>query len=257
MNSTDFFYNGKYSSELGIYLVSVESGLKNTPFLAEKEIISETIPENDIPYIYETRSRPLILNVTLSTLDNLWTIEKRREVARWLDTKSHEEFYSADDINKIYYLQYIGGIDLTHNSAEQGYITIQMQNISPVAYSPVYTEIHDLSSITSPTVIEFKNNGDSTLYPELWLQKIEAGDVSIKNLSDGGREFKFTTLADQETVYIDNRPHRHHIETDLANTYRYDNFNDMYLELLPYSINRLEITGKCKLKFQHQFEIKG
>lgn len=257
MNSTDFYYNGKFSTEMGVYLVNVESGLRNNPFLPEKEIISETIPENDIPYIFQQKRKPLVLNLTLSTLDELWTFEKRREVARWLDTGRFEKFYRQDELSKMYYLQYVGGIDLTHNSSEQGYINVQMINISPFAYSPIYIKSHDLSSITSPTIIEFVNNGDSTIYPELWINKIENGDVSIVNLSNGGKEFKFTGLVNNEEVYIDSRPSYHHIETNLAETYRYDNFNGNYLEILPYSVNRLQVTGKCKLKFQYEFEIKG
>lgn len=257
MDSVYFYYNTKKSSDMEIYLVSIEKGMKSTPFLAEKEVISETIPNSDFQYIYGAKRKPLVFNLTLSTLEGYWTFEKRRELARWLSTDTFEKFYSGDNPEKIYFLQYIGGVDLTHNSNQQGWIQIQMLSNSPYAYSDYQTQIHDLSSITSPTIINFSNKGDNALYPEMWIQKIGAGDISIKNLTNSGKEFKFTGLLDNETVYIDNRPQHRHIETDLANTYRYDNFNGNYLDLLPYSMNRLEITGKCKITFRYQFEIKG
>lgn len=254
MDSTDFYFNGGKSVDKSVYLVNINSGMQTTPFLSEKEVISDQIVGNDIPYVYGTKRSPLVVELTLSTLDKKWTYEKRREIARWLDTDTFEEFYSVDDVHKKYYLQYVGGIDLTHNTTQQGYITVRMLNISPFSYSPVYTKSYDLADISSPTVIEFKCDSDNILKPELWIEKIGVGDLSIVNLSDGGMEFKFTGLHDLEQIYVDNK-HRH-IETDVVGLYRYDSFNDGYLEL-PRGLNRLEVTGRCKLTFRYQFETKG
>lgn len=252
MNSIYFSYNGKTSDEIGVYLVSVESGMKETPFLSEREIISETVAGNDIPYVYRYARNPLVVNITLSTLDDLWTFEKRREVARMLDIDSFEEFYTTDNIDKKYFLAYTGGIDLTHNGNEQGYLNIQMLNISPFTYSPMYTNTYIFANETR--IIEFTNYGDNSLYPEMWIKQKSDGNVSIKNLSNGGKIFEFVDLTLGEEVYIDNK--NHDIETDLSLTYRYDNFNNNYLELLR-GVNRLEVTGDCDITFRYRFEIKG
>lgn len=254
MDSIYFYYNGRKSSDLGIYLVSVENGLKSTPFLADKQIISEKIAGNDIPYIYGVERNPLQFNLTLSCLEGKWTFEKRRELARWLDVDTFEEFYSTDNIDKRLYLQYQGGIDLTHNGCEEGYIQVDMVNISPYAYSPFQEKLFDLSDISSPTVIDIMNNGDSSCYPEIWIKKIDDGDIEIKNLSNSGKLFKFESLVNDETVYVDNQ-HRH-IETDLPLVYRHDNFNNEYLELVRGN-NRLEVNGSCQIKFMYQYIIKG
>jgi len=254
MNSINFFYNGQRFDEIGVYLVSVDAGLKETPFLSEREIISETVAGNDLPYVYDHRRSPLTINLTLSTLEGLWTFEKRREVARLLDTNSFEEFYSEDNISKKYYLSYVGGINLTHNANEQGYITVQMQNISPFSYSPVYTTNHLIENAETK-IIEFANNGDNDLFPEVWIKKVGAGNFTITNLSNGGEVFEFVDLVDGETIYVDNK--NRDIETDIPLTYRYDNFNNNYLKITNYSINRLQITGDCELTFRYQFEIKG
>lgn len=254
MNSINFFYNGQRFDEIGVYLVNVDTGLKETPFLSEREIISETVAGNDIPYVYEHKRSPLIVNLTLSTLDNLWTFEKRREVARLLDIDEFGEFYSEDNINKKYYLLYTGGINLTHNGLEQGYITIQMQNISPYSYSPIYTNTYLIENAETK-IIEFVNSGDNDLFPEMWIKKIGSGNFTITNLSNGGEVFEFVDLVDGETVYVDNN--NHDIETDILLTYRYDNFNNNYLKITNYSVNRLQITGDCELTFRYQFELKG
>lgn len=256
LHSIYFSYDGIRSDYLGVYLVRLQSGFVATPFLGERQIISESIVGNDIPYIFDVQTNPLQLTLTLSCLEGYWTLDKRREVARLLDQKKFCEFYSTDFPEKLYFLQYIGGIDISTNKRQQGYLTVQMLNISPYSYSSMYELIKDFSLITVPTIFEFENKGDNNLYPEIWVEKVGAGDISIVNLSNGGMNFKFTGLLDQEVVYIDNRPSFHHIESSIPNTYRYDNFNGNYLEL-PRGINRLEVTGACKIKLLYQFEIKG
>ncbi|MEC1786091.1 phage tail domain-containing protein [Schinkia azotoformans] len=256
MNSVFFSYDGLKSSDLGVYLVKLDKGLVRDPFLGEREIISETIAGNETPYIYDVRTSSLRISLTLSCLDGAWTLDKRREVARWLDKRRFCEFYSTDNIEKLYYLQYVGGIDLYSNSANQGYITVEFLNISPYTYSPFYVQIFDYSTITTPTTFEFTNSGDNNLYPEIWVEKVGTGEISIVNLSNGGKDFKFTGLLDQEVIYVDNRPAFHHIESSLPNTYRHDNFSGEFLELTR-GVNRLQLTGKCILKFMHQFELKG
>lgn len=253
MDSIYFHYNGKHSEDIGVYLVNLDSGLKTTRFLAERTIISEQIPDNPIPYVYGVQDSPLNFTLTLSCLDNKWTFEKRREVARWLDTKQFEEFYSEDNPSKRYYFMYEGGIDLTYGGELTGYIQVQMRNISPYTYSPVYTKIIDCS-LQDITEFTFTNDGDDLLYPELEIYKVGAGDLSIINFTNGGKEFKFTGLADKETVYVDNL--NHHIESDLGNILRYDNFNHNYLEL-PTGVNTLKVIGKCRVKIKYQLILKG
>lgn len=254
MNSIYFYFNGRKSSDLGVYLVNMDSGLKSTRFLSNKEIISESIVGRDKPYVYGQNRTPLTFTLTLTLLNEKWTLDKRREVARWLSTDSFEEFYSTDAVEKRYFFQYVGGIDFTNNAAEDGYIQVEMLNSSPYAYSPFQEKIFNLSSITSPTIIEILNNGDKSVLPEMWLEKIDQGDIEIKNLSNSGKIFKFTALEDKETVYIDNQ--NRHIETDIPLSYRHDNFNKEYLELVR-GVNRLEVTGTCKIKFRYQYVILG
>jgi hypothetical protein len=101
-------------------------------------------------------------------------------------------------------------------------------------------------------IIHYDNKGDINLRPEIWITKIGNGDLSIINTTKGNEEFKFTGLLDQETVYVNGD--REQIETSLAATYRYENFNDNYLELLP-GVNVLRVIGNANIKFRHQFKL--
>lgn len=109
---------------------------------------------------------------------------------------------------------------------------------------------HDITFEFEP-IIEFVNNGDVKIRPEIWITKVGNGDFSIINTSNGNYEFKFVTLIDGETVYVNGD--REYIETDLALTYRYSNFNDNYLEFLR-GINVLRVAGNAKIQFRHQFK---
>lgn len=253
MDSTDFYYDGKYSVDYGIYLVKIEQKMIQEPFLANREIISDIIPGRDIPYFYGVQTKPLKLNLTFSTLDNQWTFEKRREIAKWFDKKDFKEFYSVDNIDKRYYLLYQGGIDLYTNGLQQGYIECEFLNISPYSYSPVYQINYDLSTIITPFIITFNNQGDDILYPEIEIEKYGDGNLSIKNLSNGGKVFEFLNLLNSEIIYVDNK-NRDIISSSLNS--RFDDFNGNFLELV-VGINQLEVTGACKLNFRYQFVFKG
>ncbi|SEF95225.1 phage tail domain-containing protein [Paenibacillus sp. UNC499MF] len=115
------------------------------------------------------------------------------------------------------------------------------------AVSPV---IREIGFLLEP-VIEIENKGDLTIRPEIWITKDGSGDFSIINTSQHNREFKFTSLLDQEELYI--HGDREQIETSIPLKYRYANFNDQYLEL-PYGINILKINGNGKLQFRYEFK---
>ncbi|MDC6267369.1 phage tail domain-containing protein [Lysinibacillus fusiformis] len=255
MSSIDFYYNGRHSSEMGVCMVNLNSGLTKSNYLSNKKIISERIAGNPIPYVYGSEYESLEYTLTLACIEGeRWTDEKRREIARWLDTNNFEEFYTDDEPDRYYYLQYQGLVELSHNDAMDGYIEVSMLNDSPFIYSPIQEKRYELTAITSPTVIEFNNIGDDIIHPEMWIYHMNDGDFQIKNLSNGGKDFKFTNLANSETIYIDNK--HHDIESDITLTYRYDNFNNNYLELVR-GINRLEVTGACSLLFRYQVQLKG
>jgi hypothetical protein len=110
--------------------------------------------------------------------------------------------------------------------------------------------LHDFTITVTPTYL-FKNEGDIPCKPEIWIEKIGDGDLSIINRTNNNQEFKFVGIYDREMLYIDCE--REYIETDINLKYRYDSFNNNYLELLPGE-NILEFKGTFKVKFRYQFK---
>lgn len=110
--------------------------------------------------------------------------------------------------------------------------------------------LHDFQATITPTYL-FVNDGDLPCKPEIWIEKIGNGDFSIINRTNNNQELKFVDILDRELLYIDCE--REHIETDVNMKYRYDNFNNQYLELVTGN-NVLEFKGKFKVMFRYQFK---
>lgn len=121
-------------------------------------------------------------------------------------------------------------------------------NSSSYDIKPSFTKI----TLYYEPVLVFDNKGDMNCSPEIWITKQGNGDFSIVNTSHNNDEFKFTNLIHDETVYVDNE--KQDIETSLAVTYRYKDFNDNYLSF-PIGKNILRVTGDAEIKFRYQFTL--
>jgi phage-related protein len=258
MNSLFFSYDGILSQDMGVYLVKINTGMQTTPYLPSREIVSENVFGKDDPFVYGMNHSPLTLTLVLASMENnFWTFEKRREIARWLSCNKFAEFYVADEefIDRRFFLMYEGGVDLTTNSNQEGYIEITFRNISPYTYSPVLQQVYDFSTNTTTSDFTFTSLGDLDLYPQrLLIKKINNGNISFYNNSDGGRLFQFTSLIDGEIVTVDNESRT--IETSLLSTNRYSNFNGNYLRF-KYGNNFMQISGQCQIELYYRYTFKG
>lgn len=251
MESIDFCYAGVYSSDYGIYNISMSNGMFEESFLSRRSILETSVRGNPKPYFNGIQYEPLQFKLTFG-FRNTWDDNLISEVARWLNQSYYKPLFFAEDIDRIFYCIPVDDISLIHNGLKRGYLTLTMRCDSPFSYSSVMTDGWlDYSSNGGTVSFDFDNKGDVEMYPEIWIQKVGNGDFSITNLMNRGQVFKFTGLQDQETVYVDNE--RQYIETDIVNMYRYGAFNNNYLELV-VGRNRLEIQGKAKILFRYQYK---
>lgn len=252
MDSLDFNYNGKFSSEFGIWNVSISSGMSEEVFVANRSIREIQIRGNSKPYFQSVEYEPLTFKLSFAFQDS-WDEGKIRDVARWLMQDYYKPLYFSDNPNRIFYCMPVEESQLIHNNLKQGYITITMRCDSPYSYSSVMTSpIYDMSTnVAGGTAIQFINSGDVVCKPEIWITKVGAGDVRIVNNSNKAVEFKFTGLANNEVVYVDNN--MEYIETNVPLTYRYSAFNNNYLEMV-VGVNNLVVYGNAKINFRYQFK---
>lgn len=241
--------------------VNLDANMQEEPS-STRTIVEHKIRGRTKPYFQELEYEPRIIPVTAAfttPFDN----ESIQRTCRWLCSPVYyKPLFFSDEPNKIYYALVVEDFRLIHNCLSEGYLDITFRCDDYYVYSPVYHYEYDFSNNTGDIRINFENLGDIAIYPEMWIQKIDDGDleddISIINYNDTAREFKFLTnktnqigLVDGENLYINNE--NPHIETDLIDTYRYDCFNGNYFRLLPGK-NTLSIKGKFKIKFRWQFK---
>lgn len=251
-NSQYFIFDGIKSSDMGISNVSVSSGLYSEPFLSSREIIDIEIKDRDEPYFQRIKKDPLNFSITLF-FDEGWNENTLREVARWLDVNYYKPLQFSENINRIFYILPVNASEVIHNGLNEGYFTLDVRNKSSYTYSPIYqSQLYDLSNNSlEGTRIDYVNQGDVNYSPELHITKIGTGDVSIVNHTYSGQRFELSSLQDGEEIVVNGECQD--IETNLLNTYRYDNHNDIFLETVR-GVNRLQVYGNCKLFFQSQFK---
>jgi predicted phage tail component-like protein len=245
-----FMFAGRNSADYGIMNVSINSGLYEEPFLANRTIKEVTIRGKESPYLQEVTRDPKSFSVTFA-FEDTWDDDLINEVSRWLDVDFYQPLTFSAEQEKVYYAMPVNDSTLTHNGLKQGYVTLTFRCDSPYSYSHLkVTPWNDFSKLSTNT-IDIYNYGTKPILPEIYFMKIGDGDLTITNLSNKGMVSQFVTLLDNEEIYVNGECQI--IETNLDNIWRYDNFNDNYLEL-SYGKNTLQVDGKCKIKFQYRYK---
>lgn len=149
----------------------------------------------------------------------------------------------------------VDAVNLNLYQGNKGYMEVTFKTSSPYAWTPIYVDEFNLSDNNTTKIIEMENisNVVKTYSPKIEIQLLNgATGVTLKNLSNGGKEFKFEGLYPNERVSIDNE--NHFILSDKPFSNPFAKFNGNFLELV-YGVNQIEVTGKCKIWTKMQFPI--
>lgn len=249
-----FIFDNIKSTDMGVSIVRVDSGLINTPFISSKDILEESVSRNPVPYFFRTKFKPLEFTVHMAITDeNGWTPERRYELASWLCRPNYCELISDDFIGRRYFVIVTNQADLMTNGID-GYIQVQFRCQHPYALSPIYIETFDLSDNTTTTQIILDNRSNIGLdyYPELEVELVSPSTgFSLKNLSNNGEIFSFSNLTTGEIINISNE--KKQIISSTGN-YRYSKWNKKWFKLVQGK-NTIEVTGKIYLQTRMTFPI--
>ncbi|MGD6831422.1 phage tail domain-containing protein [Sutcliffiella halmapala] len=254
--SLHFVYDGVSSRDMKCMQASLNGGLYEETFLPEKRIIEEKIRGNDTPYHYGVEYDTLSIPMSI-LFDESFTDDDVRNFCRWIDQPYYKELYFENRPDRRFYAMFEGVSKHLHNGCKANSLVLfNFRTNSPYSYSPVYmSDTYDLSANgTEGSDIVFVNDGDLPCKPILEFEMVGDGDISIINLSDGGREFKMENLLHGERIKVDN--HHEDIESDIPGVYRFENHNDVFLEM-SRGHNYLKCFGNVKLRFTYQFQTKG
>lgn len=250
-----FVFNNIDCSEYGIIVVRPDSNSIETPWGVNRSIIEEKIPSNPIAFFMGVEEIPLTIKINIAKVDGKkWNGKERREIISWLFLKNYAPLISYDDPDIAYYVLINNDVTRVDFGLESGYVELQFRSLAPYGYSYPKSDIYYPSSIihnnihNSIITIENKSNILDYYYPKLRFEMLDAGDLTIQNLTVKGETFKFTGLQQGEIIYIDNESR--YIESSLQSQgiFRRGNFNKSYLRLTRGK-NRLKITGNANLSF--------
>jgi len=262
-----FIYdNINFYEEYGIMNVHIDSGMYQETFLSGREILEQRTRRNPKPYLFQVKELPREIQMSFAFSES-FDEDKLRSVARALTKDSYRQLIFSENPDKIFYAICVDEPQLIHNGLKLGYVTLKFRCNSPYAYSPSYlSDLYNLSSNPSNgTTIQFTNLGDIPCQPQISLLKINDGDISIINNSNGGKEFKlssildsegatlFESLKNNEDLFIDNE--NEEITSSLPDTYRINNLTGDFISL-GRGINNLIIKGTCKIQFRYQFKTR-
>lgn len=253
--SEHFYFAGRKSTDFGIVNVSVDEGLYNEQVVASKSINEVFVQGRDEPYFIGTSEEPKTIQLRFG-FPNKWNDKLIDDVIRWLNVSAYQPLYFEGDIDKVFYVIPVDGIEKIHNGLKQGYLNLNMRCNSGKSYShEIVTPFYDTKKLSntqgvSNPIIEIGNRGHFSTFPEIWIEKISDGDIVIYNKTNNNAEFRFENIEVGEKLFIDCG--KELITTDKERTYRYDDFNDNYLELI-YGENVLSVTNNVKIRFRLQY----
>ncbi|SDX95987.1 phage tail domain-containing protein [Thermoactinomyces sp. DSM 45892] len=245
-----FNYDGISSRKFGLIQVNLDSGMFEEALIAERAI-QETEVRGQKPLFHSIEESPLEFDLTLA-FERKFNESDLDNIILWLFPDTYKPLYFEDKPNKIYHCLPVGNSSITHNGLNQGYLTVTMRCDSPRIVSPLYYTPEVEVANEQKTSITIENKGHLTIYPEISIKKIGAGNITLMK---DEKIFEIRDLTDQEDIYL--HCEKEVIETDLIGFYRYDQIiGDFSTLSLQRGTNKIEIEGACKIQFRYRFLYK-
>ena len=254
MQSEYFIFDGIKSQDMEeMYLIRMESGLVTSPFFGGQDVEEEWVGNRITPYDYGTQLNPIEFTIQISPLDKEWTPQIRNAIGRWLVHRDYKLFQTADDLGKYYYARCIEAPNF-QLASNRGYLELTFRTNSAYSWSPIYIESFDLIDNVKTTTIELDNlsNINQNYKPKVEIEMVGSTDVTLKNLSNGGKIFEFKDLFDGEIVSVDSE--NEEIVSSRVTSNPFAKFNGEWLELV-YGRNAIQVSGKCRIRVKSQFPI--
>lgn len=254
LESLSFTYDGISCEDMGVTMVTTDSGLYKDLFLPSRKITEKKIAGRNAPFFQRVDSEPLSFSITIYI--EQWEKENSiRRIARWLYQDYYKPLWFASNPHNIYYAIFDGNSSLVHNGRNEGYITLNVRTNSPYSFSPIKNENNPLNVYGSLTKI-FYNEGDKMIRPKMVITKTTSdGNVSITN-NQTGESFILTDVRNGEIVTVDCGNEYMTSSHEQFGRYLYDNHNDNWLDWYPDhdgNVTSFTFTGDFIVDFTFQY----
>lgn len=245
-----FSFDGIKSTNYPIVNVIVGQGAYREQFATSRQIV-ESYPRNAFkPYFMGIVKEPAQISVSFA-FEEPWNDEMIEQIIQWLIVDDYKELFFEGNIDRVFYAIPVTNMEVVHNGLKQGYVTIVFRCDSAYSYSHRKTTTwYDMSTSNRKREFTIKNLGHYSTFPEIEIVKINNGNIMIQNTTNANQTAEIKNLKDRERIVIDCM--NEELETNLENTYRFDDFNDEYIELIRGD-NNIKVTGNCFIRFKYQY----
>lgn len=254
LESRKFTYAGESSDDYGVELVYESAGTLNESLFSNRSIVTENVPNRDIPIFKRVNTTPLTIDMTIWVRD--WQIRNNiRAITRWLRKDTYQPLIFESNTDQIYYAICVGEPVITHNGNQEGTIKFQMICDSPFAYSSPKIDMLSVRGIEKRL---YFNEGDVRIRPQLILTKQNSdGDIKIKN-ERNGQELILTNIYNNEVIRIncENEEITSSLE-NVSNRYIIEQHNDVWLDFdfNFFEANEFTFEGDfdCEFVFEYRY----
>ena len=246
-----FTFDNISSEDMGVHIISTSGGLFQESFLPRRNIIQQSVANQNKPYFTRVDIEPLAFTLQIFIAE--WRERNNlRQIARWLFQPYYKPLTFDTSPEHVLYAMVEGDSSLFHNGAKDGYFEIKIRCNSPFAYSRpnISSVIQSRTSTTNRYSIY--NEGDFTIKPKAWItKKISNGSISIVNEANN-QTVTLNNLQVNEEIFIDFEHEEIISSLENVNVYRYSNHNSQWLELLLDS-NSIRFIGDFDIYFEYEF----
>lgn len=245
----NFTFNGIYSRDLGVSIVTFDSGILNNMGI---EYISDISMEQGLneynPYYTENISDVSEIELNLGiynpfTMKPMNISEIDMEVLYdWLITDNFAPFISDDDIDLIYYFKVVRLQKVLSFNGE-GYLKASLKPFSKFAYRRREYEFN----ITNKETIDIFNLSNKLYYP-----MIEITNKGSKSTVNKINDMEISNVNTNETLVIDN------LSKLVQNTNGENKFgccNRKWIKLEPKKENQIVLSGNMNVKIICEFPV--
>ncbi len=254
----DFIYDGISSEEFCLKIINIgdSTGVQSLNGGSGIELVEDKVRRVPTPYLYGVEKAPVLtFSLTFGVLQRepLDATDRRaisnaffgKQNYKWLDILQ-------EDLMDVRFRCILSNPRNVFISGAQYAFTCDVICDAPWGWS--YNETYSYSLDSGYSEIVFNNTSDDNgyYYPKLRIKPSNvSNDFSIKNVTDGGREFKFSDLHPNgiEEISVDNAKK---IITSTNGTNRLINFNNMWLRFRQGE-NTLQISGFGNLEITCMF----
>ena len=252
-----FIYDGVDSKDLGVTIVSTQRGLFNES-ITPKTTLDISKGNSELYTIRKMNNEPITLEFSIY-IENWESSRNVREVLKWLKPRGEFKPLTFDSSpNKVFYVIRHEDINLTHNGAYEGYMTLKFMTDSPYVYSAEIEEL-EFKSVGKQTIL-LNNEGDEKLYPIATIVQNSASKVPIRITNKRtGKVSIFTGINLNEELKVDFLNKEIKSSHEYLGVYRYKDFNKewFYLDEGYYGdgTNEILLEGNFTIKFilQHVY----